>query len=271
MLGLAESEPWRCLGSIQDRGSLQRRRLEVHHSRATVADVSDLARDPGVFIDNQFIHDGRIVSVDARVASPRLVVLSGLLSIAECEALIDAARPLRSPSLVMDERNEGNIVHGTRTSSGTYFPLGASTVADEIQRRITSLIGLPIDRAEPLQVLRYGPGEQYAPHVDFFDVDEASGVMTEQDATTVSHFGQRVATVICYLSTVDSGGATVFPEIGLEVRPQPGRALYFTYLDANGVVDHRSLHAGAPVDAGEKWILTQWYRQRPYRAATTGS
>ena len=231
--------------------------------------MSDLARDPAVFIDNQFIHDGRVVGVDSMVASPRLIVLSDFLSIAECEALIDAARPLISTSLVMDERNEGNIVHSTRTSSGAYFPLGASKVADEIQRRIMSLVGLPVDRAEPLQVLRYGPGEQYAPHVDFFDIDEASGAISDEDATTVSQFGQRVATVICYLSTVDSGGATVFPEIGLEVRPHPGRAVYFTYLDEDGVADHRSLHAGAPVHAGEKWILTQWCRQRPYRAAVT--
>ena len=233
--------------------------------------MSDLPRDPTDFLDNQFVHDGRIIGVDALVASPRLAVLSGLLSTAECEALIAAARERMAPSLVIDERNVGNTVDDTRTSSGTHFPLGESKVADEIQRRIMSVIGLPIDRAEPLQVLRYGPGEEYVPHFDFFDVDEPGGTVGDGQATTVSRFGQRVATVICYLSAVESGGATVFPEIGLEVRPLPGRAVYFTYLDADGAVDPRSLHGGAPVHAGEKWIVTQWCRERPYRSADAAS
>ena len=231
--------------------------------------MDDSPRDPTAFVDNQFVHDGRVIGVDAVVASPRLTVLSGLLSAAECAALIDAARAVIAPSLVIDDRNVGNTVDDSRTSSGMHFPLGTSPDADEIQRRIMSVIGLPLDRAEPLQVLRYGPGEEYVPHFDFFDVDE--GTAGEGDSTTVSRFGQRVATMICYLSAVESGGATVFPEIGLEVRPLPGRAVYFTYLDADGVVDRRSLHGGSPVHAGEKWIVTQWCRERPYRAADAAS
>ena len=233
--------------------------------------MSDLPRDPTTFLDNQFVLEGHIIGVDALVASPRLAVLSGLLSTAECEALIAAARTLMAPSLVIDERNVDNTVDDARTSSGMHFPLGASKVADEIQRRIMSVIGLPIDRAEPLQVLRYGPGEEYVPHFDFFDIDEASSATGDGPATTVSRFGQRVATMICYLSAVESGGATVFPEVGLEVRPLPGRAVYFTFLDADGGVDHRSLHGGAPVHAGEKWIVTQWCRERSYRSADAAS
>ncbi len=233
-------------------------------------DVNDLPRDPTDFVANQFVHDGRVITVDAVVAPPKLAVLSGVLSAVECEALIHAARALMTPSLVIDEHNVGHTVTDTRTSSGMHFPLGASNVADEIQRRIMGIIGLPIDRAEPLQVLRYGPGEEYAPHFDFFDAEDRDSAAGEQD-TTVARFGQRVATMICYLSAVESGGATVFPEVGFQVRPLPGRAVYFTYLDADGTVDPMSLHGGAPVHAGEKWILTQWCRQRPYRTVETTS
>jgi prolyl 4-hydroxylase len=229
--------------------------------------VIDHPRDPTTFHGNQFVHDGRIVGVDALVSSPRMAVLSGLLSIAECDALIEAARALMAPSLVVDDHNLGSTRHDTRTSSSMHFPLGASKVADEVQRRFMSVIGLPIDRAEPLQVLRYGPGDEYAPHFDFFDVDDTPRDAGDGQPTTLTRYGQRVATLICYLSAVESGGATVFPEIGLEIRPLPGRAVYFTYLDANGAVDPRSLHAGAPVLAGEKWIVTQWCRERPYRSA----
>lgn len=225
--------------------------------------VTDLPRDPTAFNENRLVVDGRIVGVDAVHRSPKLAVLSGLLSVAECEALITAAHAVMGPSMVIDDRNVGNTVHDTRTSSGMHFPIGTSKFVDELQRRIMSVIGLPLDRAEPLQVLRYGPGEEYEAHFDFFDADE---VLDGAEATTVARFGQRVATLICYLSAVGSGGATVFPEIGFEVRPAPGRAVYFTYLSDDGAFDPRSLHGGAPVDAGEKWIITQWCRERPYRA-----
>jgi prolyl 4-hydroxylase len=239
--------------------------------------VRDLPNDPTSLRRNRFEVDGAVVTVDSTIESPKLAVLSGLLSPSDCDALIAEAGALVAPSLVIDEHNVGSTSHDTRTSSGAHFLPGTSALADAIQRRIMSVIGLPMDRAEPLQVQHYVPGQEYAPHFDYFDTttdqdaDPAAGSSPGPVSTTVSRFGQRVATMICYLSAVDAGGATVFPAVGLEVRPRPGRAVYFTYLDADGAVDPMSLHAGAPVDEGEKWIVTQWCRERPYRAAEIAS
>jgi len=232
--------------------------------------VNAIPNDPTEFRGNRLVVGETVVSVDSVVGSPKLAVLSGLLSIAECEALIAEAGASMAPSLVIDEHNVDTTVHDTRTSSGMYFVPGSSAVADAVQRRIMSVIGLPVDRAEPLQVLRYGPGQEYVAHFDYFDDDVHDDVDPTGDAspTTVSLYGQRVATMICYLSEVEVGGATVFPEVGFEVRPLPGRAVYFTYVGADREVDPMSLHGGAPVQEGEKWILTQWCRERPYRAAT---
>ena len=232
-----------------------------------MASVSNLPNDPTAFAGNRFVVGDCVVAVDVVIESPKLAVMSGLLSIAECDALIAEARAVMSPSLVIDERNVDNTTHETRTSSGMHFAPGSSDVADAVQRKIMSVIGLPIDRAEPLQIQRYGPGEEYVAHFDFFDEDD-DGEPGDQ-ATTVARHGQRSATMICYLSAVESGGATVFPEVGFEVRPLPGRAVYFTYLDDDGTVDPMSLHGGAPVHEGDKWIVTQWCRERPYRAAQT--
>ena len=231
-----------------------------------------LPRDPTTFGDEQFVHDGRTVHVNAVIDAPKLAVLSGLLSSEECAALIAEARSLMAPSLVIDAQNVGATLDDSRTSSGMHFPLGVSAIADQIQRRMMSVIELPIDRAEPLQVLRYGPGDEYVAHYDFFDADDPSNSDHAGESgptTTVSQFGQRCATMICYLSEVESGGATEFPDAGFEVLPEPGRAVYFTYLDAHGQVDRMSLHGGAPVLSGEKWIVTQWCRQRSYRAPSS--
>jgi prolyl 4-hydroxylase len=76
--------------------------------------------------------------------------------------------------------------------------------------------------------------------------------------------GQRISTLIMYLNDVPAGGSTVFPEVGLDVLPRKGNALYFAYATEDGQLDRRSLHGGSPVGAGEKWIATKWIRQRPY-------
>lgn len=76
--------------------------------------------------------------------------------------------------------------------------------------------------------------------------------------------GQRIATLIMYLNDVEAGGSTVFPEVGLDVLPRRGNAVYFAYCTETGVLDPRSLHGGSPVGAGEKWIATKWFRQGEY-------
>jgi prolyl 4-hydroxylase len=70
--------------------------------------------------------------------------------------------------------------------------------------------------------------------------------------------------LILYLNDVDQGGETIFPSIHLSVVPKKGAAIYFEYCNAAGHVDPSTLHGGAPVLAGEKWIATKWMRQRKY-------
>ena len=70
-----------------------------------------------------------------------------------------------------------------------------------------------------------------------------------------------------YLNDVPAGGATVFPDLGLEVAPRRGHGVYFEYANAAGQVDDATLHAGAPVELGEKWVLTKWMRARPFVVA----
>jgi prolyl 4-hydroxylase len=39
--------------------------------------------------------------------------------------------------------------------------------------------------------------------------------------------------------------------------------LWFRNCFADGQVDKRSLHAGDTVEAGEKWVVTKWFREEP--------
>jgi prolyl 4-hydroxylase len=109
-----------------------------------------------------------------------------------------------------------------------------------------------------LQILHYGLRGEYLPHHDYFDpVDPGTPVILKTG-------GQRVATLVMYLNTPEEGGATHFPELDLEVKARKGSAVYFEYMNKVGQIDSRSLHAGMPVLAGEKWIATKWLRQSNY-------
>ena len=71
--------------------------------------------------------------------------------------------------------------------------------------------------------------------------------------------GQRVGSLVCYLNTPTKGGATVFPDVSLDVAPIKGNAVFFSYDRPHPMT--RSLHGGAPVIEGEKWVATKWLRE----------
>jgi hypothetical protein len=93
--------------------------------------------------------------------------------------------------------------------------------------------------------------------VDFFDPAIPS------QATDMAVNGQRVATALVYLNDEGlEGGETDFPTLGIRHRGAKGDALVFFNVDAAGQPDRRTLHAGLPPTGGEKWLLSQWIRDR---------
>ena len=198
----------------------------------------------------------REVTVLASMLLPRVVVLGGLLSEEECDAMIELARPKLTRSTTVDPDSGGDMVHAARTSHGTSFVRGENAMCARIEARIARLLDWPLENGEGLQVLNYGPGAQYEPHYDYFD-PEASG-----SAVTLRRGGQRVASVVMYLNTPECGGATVFPEVHFEIAAVKGNAVFFSYDRPHPMT--KSLHGGAPVLAGEKWIATKWLRIGPH-------
>lgn len=204
-------------------------------------------------------HD-REVSIRFTLADPNVALVDGLLSADECARLIRTASGKLQRSEVVDRASGAMAISGVRTSQGTHFGIGENEVVDRLERRIAALTGTRIEQGEPLQVLHYRPGGEYLAHHDYFD---------PADPGSAAHLrigGQRVATVVVYLADVEGGGETVFPGIGLSIRPRAGSAAYFEYFNQQGLVDSRCLHAGAPVSRGEKWIATKWLRQSDYRS-----
>ncbi|MGY0619905.1 2OG-Fe(II) oxygenase [Lysobacter sp. A378] len=194
------------------------------------------------------------VCVLASLLLPRVIVFGGLLGDDECDELVEMSRPKLKRSTVLDPDSGGDEVHVDRTSAGTFFPRGGNPLCKRIEARIAALLDWPLENGEALQILRYGPGAQYRPHHDYLDPAWPGS------AASLARGGQRVGSLVMYLNTPQRGGATTFPEANLEVAAVKGNAVFFSYDRPHPMT--RSLHAGAPVVEGEKWIATKWLRER---------
>ena len=198
----------------------------------------------------------RRVQVLQTLRHPRVIVFGNLLAGDECEALVAAARLRLARSLTVETHTGGETVNVDRTSDGMFFERGENEVVARLEQRIATLLRWPLEFGEGLQILRYAPGAQYRPHYDYFDPAEAG------TPTILRRGGQRVATLVMYLQEPEQGGATTFPDVGLEVAPVRGTAVFFSYERPDPAT--RTLHGGAPVLAGEKWVATKWLREGPF-------
>lgn len=195
----------------------------------------------------------RQVSVLAAMRSPRVVVFGGLLSDEECDEMVALAQQRLTRSETLDNATGGTEVHAARTSDGMFFNRGEFELCLRIERRIARLVRWPFENGEGLQVLRYRPGAEYRPHHDYFDpVHPGSQAVLKRG-------GQRVGTVVMYLNMPAKGGATTFPDAALEIAPIKGNAVFFSYERPHPST--RTLHGGAPVIEGEKWVATKWLRE----------
>ena len=197
--------------------------------------------------------DGHAVRVLGMLRHPRVVVLGGFLTDDECTALMALAQPRLTRSETVDNGTGGSEINAARTSDGMFFERGEAPLIQRIEARIAQLLGWPVDHGEGIQILRYRPGAEYRPHHDYFDPVHPG------TATILQRGGQRVGTLVMYLNTPEGGGATTFPDVGFEVMPVRGNAVFFSYDRAH--VCTGSLHGGAPVLAGEKWVATKWLRE----------
>ncbi|CAH9108802.1 unnamed protein product [Cuscuta europaea] len=198
--------------------------------------------------------------------SPRIILFHNFLSTEECDYLRGIAKPRLQVSTVVDIKTGKGIKSNVRTSSGMFLNHNERLypMVQAIEKRIAVYSQIPVENGELIQVLRYEKNELYRPHHDYFT-----------DEFNIKRGGQRVATMLMYLSDDVEGGETYFPMAGtnecscggkmvkgLSVKPTKGNAVLFWSMGLNGETDPSSLHGGCEVVSGEKWSATKWMRQR---------
>ena len=195
---------------------------------------------------------------EAFSSEPLVAVRNDVISPIECAYLIELAKPhIKRAGVVLDEgfkSSEG------RTGSNHWLKYDEDDVVKSIGQRIADIVGLPLENAESMQIIHYRSEQEYRPHFDAFDLSLARGQKAAQWG------GQRLVTALVYLNKVEGGGATQFPKLGITVPASPGRMVIFhnTTEDISGP-HPLSLHAGMPVEAGEKWAFNLWFRHHDTR------
>lgn len=190
---------------------------------------------------------------------PLIAILPGIISPGIADYLVSRALPGLKPSLVIDNIHGKSVEDRIRTSTEHRFmPSKADLVTHALCGRIALAAGEPVDHQEFLGVLRYRPGQEYKPHSDFMKAD-AEGKNPE-----VERAGQRVKTFLIYLNEEFTAGETEFPRLGLRIKPGKGDGLLFVNVKGSGEESRLSVHAGRPVETGEKFITTLWIRDKTY-------
>jgi prolyl 4-hydroxylase len=202
--------------------------------------------------------DGNPLAIPAEEViskSPDIRLVRNLLTPEECAWLAAAARPMLQPSVVVDAATGRQTRDPVRTSDGIGFtwPLENPAV-HALNRRFAAVSRSQVEQGEPLQVLRYRPGEQYRTHFDFIP----------------GFANARVATLIVWLNDGFTAGETHFPAAGLSLRGKTGDSILFRNVDGEARRDPASAHAGLPVLRGEKIVASRWIRAAPFEPPVGG-
>ena len=176
------------------------------------------------------------------------------LSEAECDGLVRLIDQKRQPSQLLAPSADPEF----RTSESCNF-VAREPLVQAIEAKIDELTGIRAPYGETMQGQRYAVGQQFKAHHDFFHTSEPYWPENEKRG------GQRTWTVMLFLNEPTAGGQTAFPETGIEITPKRGALLAWNNMDAFGHPNPNTLHQAKPVEAGVKYVITKWYRERPWR------
>jgi len=191
-----------------------------------------------------------------RLPTPKaeLFQLRGLVPDDLCDALIALIEQGRRPSTIADDNGDAYF----RTSETCDLDANLPAVA-RFETLLTQLCGLNPAYGEPLQGQRYAIGQEFKPHTDYF----TPGGRDFTKFCALS--GNRTWTFMIYLNDVAAGGATRFKALDKTFHPERGKLLCWNNRLANGAVNPATLHHGMKVRKGVKYVITKWYREKPWR------
>jgi hypothetical protein len=192
---------------------------------------------------------------------PRVSTFEDLVRPEICDVLISFADGRLERARVYDPARRQEIVVAHRSNTVAVFGVDSIELVHVLlQARMAAACGLAERCMEAPTVLHYAPGEEIRDHYDFVDPQISDDYPAE-----IARNGQRIVTFILYLNDDYDGGETAFPKLGIEHKGRRGGGIYFVNALPDLSPELRMVHAGRPTTRGEKWIVTQFIRDRPMR------
>lgn len=159
----------------------------------------------------------------------------------------------RRPSTIADENGDDYF----RTSETCDLPRD-HPATQRLEEHLLWLNGINPDLGEPCQGQRYDVGQEFKAHTDYFAPGSAAFEKFCKEA------GQRTWTFMIYLNAVEAGGATRFKTVNKTFKPEPGKLVCWNNKRPDGSLNPNTLHHGMKVRKGMKYVITKWYRERPW-------
>jgi prolyl 4-hydroxylase len=196
--------------------------------------------------------ENRLAEIEPKIVShdPYIALFPQLFSPAECRYLAVLGTPWLEKAGILDLAGEGRMDETIRDAHSCAIPnLAEDLIVQAINRCIARATGTEAGWGEPLNILKYTPGQQYRPH---------------HDGTGSDNVSVRTLTALIWLNDQFEGGETDFPKINVRVRGGVGDMLVFKNVRDDGSFDERMIHAGLPVTEGVKWMASRWIRTENY-------
>ena len=195
------------------------------------------------------------IKVEEAFKKPLVLLFHDVISEREMQIVKEMSGPRLKRATVQNSQTGQLETASYRISKSSWLKNSDDEVVERLSRRIEHIIGLNTETAEDLQVVNYGIGGHYDTHYDFARKEETHAF---KDLGT----GNRIATWMFYMSHVEAGGATVFPELGVTIWPEKGGAAFWYNLLRNGDGDMLTRHAACPVLVGSKWVANKWFHEK---------
>lgn len=190
---------------------------------------------------------------------PLIRSFPGFVSPPICDWLMARAAEKLKRAEIYNGAPTTNRVGSARTNSIRGFALHEIDLVQLLlQARMSKASGIPFSHMEAPSVLHYAVGQEFVDHYDFIDPN------TQGYQQVIAQYGERTVTFLVYLNDDYEGGETAFPRLGVSHKGMRGEGMFFTNALPSGGPDLRALHAGRPPTHGEKWIVSQFIRSRPF-------
>ncbi len=218
-------------------------------AKVKVKSSQERMRDMGKAVERRLSVAGRTKQVHGEGAT--LYVVHNFLTLDECNEMVHLINLDREPSTLLADHPDKDF----RTSDSSHLSRNNAFILN-VEQRICDLLGLDKRHGETVQGQVYEVGQQFKDHFDWF----RKGAVYWDKMREAG--GQRTFTAMIYLNEPAAGGETHFPTAGLKVKAQTGMLLIWNNMQEDGTPNLATLHAGLPVLAGTKYIVTKWFRER---------